>query len=453
MENNLSESKTKIEQAQKKQIEIYDNIQKSKSELGEIVIRLNDEIEKCENSLKDANNKASIDLERFKILVSDYFQNIQDLRTKDLPELKRKYLERLQAFYIDFKKVEKEDIGKRELLKQLSDLIHLRKEFLQHEVEYLKTRVLHNHHEIVNIYFHTLKNLESFSLYSELFIKHKSDRLSVFKRILGYEHIQGLYEIERNSAITRKTGEFFKEFQIKMQDEISPTVFKVFDDNIQGLIDIYNLIIDKAKNLNLQKNQRFIYDMYSANNLNSLFKIKYISFRQNDSNEELPLYNKIINKNFNKLILYSKIFEDDFTEKLLHSTNLVETQRFPSKNEIISQYKNIKHDFLYEIFLNKYEDYDIFGFMLRYFISRTMDVFFDFYSPEQNPIKANDSKIVKKIKAFSFINKYIHQGNFLDAFHYFQYIDNIQVIKEFKENIHLMIQKDMVLELLEHHYH
>ncbi len=156
--------------------------------------------------------------------------------------------------------------------------------------------------------------------------------------------------------------------------------------------------------------------------------LKFLTSKNNpiikDSNANI---HSTISENVNILYLNSKYFNDDFTRTLIKKSGVL-NRRFWDKSEILNEFNKTKNHALFSIFFKSqvslYSNIkSIFQFILSNLIENTADFWISQFDPNYHGIYSSDSKTVKKIKALGFINYYLKNDNYPEAFSYLEYLE------------------------------
>jgi hypothetical protein len=144
------------------------------------------------------------------------------------------------------------------------------------------------------------------------------------------------------------------------------------------------------------------------------------------------------------------IFGDDYALNLFSKCD-VEKYPYPSKNEIMTEFKNIKNDLFGSFFFNTKRTPSLFKFFLISVLGKLTSVALNIYHPSYNQINSTDPIFIKKIKSLCFIKYYIDTQNYSSAYSYFKYLsDHKPQYFNLQKMIDTKIKYHILTNLLEH---
>lgn len=465
---------------------LFSEIESQKSSLLEKIKHLELDEHKLNHQRKKLKDEIKKQTEIYSKLLSQSLEKIQSKYSSELQEIRNQYSRELKSFHIDFNKVDKEEVGKRELLKNLSDMTRVRKIFKEKEIELIRTKLTTEYSKLIS-QFEILKSLnQEHKLISNQYQQTKLEEYNLLNIFFSFEKVLENFKENKKTLMQEKLEEYNLRLNENLENKIRPHIRdKILKTNSEEILKMTENVISNDNNLlKLQENKKFISDYYRSKNTEALFLIKYLLYKQKETpikeEEKLKKYSELISRNINELYHYSTMFDDQYTKNLIEKAELF-SKKLPSKVELIKSFDKIKHDIFFDMFYysysNKISDFDEnssnnssignnFDFkftndqnnILKFFfcglLSKTTNFWINLYSPFYNSIQDQDSEIIKKVKALSFINYYLGNENYSNAYEHLQYLipHHEEKIKDLVEKIEIMTKHEMVIGLLETHF-
>jgi hypothetical protein len=154
---------------------------------------------------------------------------------------------------------------------------------------------------------------------------------------------------------------------------------------------------------------------------------------------------------YKELTDYSTAFGDKFVANIIGNSS-TDKLNFFTRDEILKDIVNHKNDIYFDIFVNKTKREQIPTFLFSYFVSYTLPYFTKFYSPRYVGLKDSDSDVVKKIKALQFLEFYIKEGNYMEAYKYVKYLQNeMRYLTSLNAKLSQMAKNELLVDLLDRH--
>jgi hypothetical protein len=372
---------------------------------------------------------------------------------KNLGELRQKYKKDIKSFYIDFDKADKEEVGKRELMKNLSDMSKIRQEYKSHEIEFIRNKLISDYESLITQYEDIRKISDQHKDVSNQYQQNKIETYNLLNTYFSFEKVIELYNEKKKETIGRAFDQYSEHLYQIVSNELRPKFQEdVLNLNCREIMKFTDEVV-KNNNLNLQNNNKFVADYLKCINVEVLIVIKYLMHKQK---ETLVTEEKLYKK-------YAKIFDDEFAKNLIEKSDLFSC-KLPKKLEIIAEFEKIKKDLFFDLlYYNgsknsdgqlqvKYEKPNILKFLFCSLLSRGANFMLSFYSPYYNTIEEGEVEIIKKMKALSFIQYFLKNEKYMEAFKLFQYLNTEnEQFQQLYQKVELRTKNEMVVELLETH--
>lgn len=427
--------------------EIHKNKEKLKVSIAELDKQIDSLSALKTEIIKKIKNEADVYRktieESYKRLDTKYKDKLKDLRTN--------YFNEIKNYKVDFDNLEKDEIGKRELLKSLSDLTEKRKNFKNEEINLIQD-LLSKEHKDVLIQQTLIQN--SYSLYQKTvgdFKKVQIEKYDLLNKFNSLEKAEKLYKKNKLNLTDKKINTYYQETYELIENQIKPKMKQIVETGTKEALDDAKSTLLK-ESLLLEENSKFVSELFKVKNREVLFILKYLTMKRKETscNSKREEYTKIINSNIQRLFYLSKVFKDDFTKNIIENSGLL-NKELPNKQSLIKNFDEIKQNIIFNFYFKN--DKTIFSFLYSYALSCLYKVFTNSYNPQYNKIAESDSLFVKKIKALNFLKYYIQNESFSEAYSCLQYLDDQSLlIEKIKSDIELLSKNEMVIDLLENHF-
>jgi hypothetical protein len=183
-------------------------------EINAIKQELNDKISELEEKGRNLNTERITLIQQIQKEAESYstlYQNtIERLEThygNEIKNMREKYLSDIKTFHLDFNKLEKDEVGKRELLKNLSDLTKIRKDFKQKEIDFISGKIGKEFPNLVGIYDKLKKLNETYKNVANEYQKVKKEQYDNLNKIFSIEKVIENFSIMKNEKIEKKEHE------------------------------------------------------------------------------------------------------------------------------------------------------------------------------------------------------------------------------------------------------
>jgi len=444
-----------------KENEIFKEIQAYQNNLTTKLNNFESQRNMANNLRKELMDKIKIETEKYSALLKVTLLSMESRYNNELQNIKNEYNKDIKSLHIDLMNLDKEDVGKRELLKNLSDLSKIRKNSKKREINLIKDKLSSEHLKLVQQY-ELIKNLNSEYLkVSNDYKQIKMEEYNLLNIFFSFDKVIEIYNHKKKEAIEKSENDYKLQFNEAVINKIEPYFGKkIIENNLEDVSNMTKELLQE-ENLLLKDNRTFISNYYQSKNSEILMLIKYLMIKSSSSN---TTNTQFIKSNLQTLYRYSQMFDDQYTKKLIEQTNLLENSDIiPSKSDLIQQFDDIKIDLVFDFFagdfskMNKdklYTSFILFNFSLAYLMSRTINFWFKVFNPKYCSINESDNIIVKKVKAINMIDFYLKHDNFSEAFACMQFlkIDHKDKIQSLFNNLYLITKCEILIDLLENHF-
>ena len=441
--------------------ELLTSIQKQKGKILEIINNL----ESTENNLnykrKDLKEKINKETENYSKMLKECLENLESKFKLDSQKLREDYQNEIKGLKINSDKIKNDESGRKELIKSLSDITNSRRIYKDREIQLLKEKMFSEYSKLIKQHELILKLNSEHKTASNEYQKIKLEEFNMLNMYFSFDKVVEAYSKTKQELTSDKLSEYNSRLYDVVNNQIRPEIKeKLLEKNISDMLKIIDKSFEKSEYLGLGQNKKFLSDLYKSKNSVILFLLKYLIHKQKEKplNEFQSSYNysEMIKKNYEKLYQLSSIFEDDYTRSVLENSSLFQN-RIHSKSEMLNDFDKIKSDLLFDIiFYNKKKQSNFLlpKFFIAHFFSKFTNVWFNLYDPVFNQINEEDSEVVKKIKALNFLDYYLKNENYLEAYHYLKYLikEHHLRVKELSDKIEVMTKHEIVIDLLENHF-
>jgi hypothetical protein len=424
-----------------------------------------DTLESRISSLDEQRKKLFYELRdettKYSLILLKTIERLESQYKDELDYVRRQYLSAIKPYHIDFSKYDPNEISSRELIRRLSDLTAIRKNFKQREIAMIEETMKREHKKVTDQHA-IIKSLnDDYRTVADNYQKLNLEKFNLLNKFLSFEKVEEIYKNKKADILDRKIEKYFLELPDKIDKQIRPWIRKLLEDNIHAILKFHEDSI-KPDQLTLINNRKFVSDLYKAKNAEILFTIKYLNILQGETfivdvkepKNKQNIYSSLVSKSLQKLYALSHIFEDNFARTLFENSKLTDVKTFNTNNDLLSDFKVLQNELFFDLLAGlKNHHYSIVSFLLFKVMSSGTNFWLSLYNPLFNQINGNESELIKGIKAMTFIRYYLHRGKNADAFYYLQYLNHKSpLLKEFKNKLEVSAKNELVLDLLENHY-